>query len=343
MDKVAVVILNWNGKEMLRRFLPGVLAHTRGEVYVADNASSDGSLAFLAEEFPAVKTIPLEQNYGFAEGYNQALSRIEAEYFILLNSDVEVRDDWVSPMLDYLEAHPGVAACQPKILSWHAPQMFEYAGAAGGYLDALGYPYCRGRILGTVECDEGQYDEAASVFWATGAALMVRSSVYREVGGLDARFFAHMEEIDFCWRLRSRGYGIVCVPSAVVYHVGGGTLPKENPRKTYLNFRNNLYMLYKNLPEARLKPVMRWRHGLDVVAALQFLLKGEWGSARAVFRARADFKKAKKDFLPSRRENLSRMVIDPIPEQASFSILWAYYVRRKQKYSQLPVAGKLPE
>lgn len=188
MDKVAVVILNWNGEEMLRRFLPGVLAHTQAEIYVADNASTDKSLELLSVDFPAVKTILLERNYGFAEGYNRALAQIEAEYFVLLNSDVEVKDDWISPMLQYLDTHPEVAACQPKILSWHAPDKFEYAGAAGGYMDAWGYPYCRGRIMNTVEIDEGQYDTVAPVFWATGAALMVRSAVYHEVGGLDARF-----------------------------------------------------------------------------------------------------------------------------------------------------------
>ena len=335
MDKVAVVILNWNGEEMLRRFLPGVLAHTQAEVYVADNASTDNSLELLSVDFPAVRTILLERNYGFAEGYNRALAQIEAEYFVLLNSDVEVRDDWISPMSRYLDTHPGAAACQPKILSWRAPDKFEYAGAAGGYLDAWGYPYCRGRIMDTVESDEGQYDTVAPVFWATGAALMVRSAVYREVGGLDARFFAHMEEIDFCWRLRSRGYGIVCVPSAVVYHVGGGTLPKENPDKTYLNFRNNLYMLYKNLPDERLSTVMRRRFWLDRLAALQFLLKGEWRSFLAVFQARADFRKQKKYFRAARQENQGCMIVNPIPEQACFSILWAYYVRGKKLYSML--------
>ena len=336
MDKVAVVILNWNGGKMLRRFLPGVLAHTPAKVYVADNASTDGSLDFLSNEHPEVGTILLDRNYGFAEGYNQALAQIEAEYFVLLNSDVEVKDNWIAPMLQYMEAHPDVAACQPKIRSWHAPAQFEYAGAAGGYMDALGYPFCRGRIMGTVETDMGQYDEVAPVIWATGAALMVRSTVYRETGGLDGRFFAHMEEIDFCWRLRSRGYGIVCVPSAVVYHVGGGTLPKENPHKTYLNFRNNLYMLYKNLPDKRLKSVMRWRFWLDRLAALQFLLKGEPRSFRAVFRARADFKKQKRELLPTRLENMACSVVDPIPEQKRFSILWAYYAQKRQKYSDLP-------
>ena len=199
MDKVAVVILNWNGEEMLRRFLPGVLAHTSAEVYVADNASTDKSLELLSVDFPAVKTILLERNYGFAEGYNRALAQIEAEYFVLLNSDVEVKDDWISPMSQYLDTHPEVAACQPKILSWHAPDKFEYAGAAGGYMDAWGYPYCRGRVMNTVETDEGQYDTVAPVFWATGAALMVRSAVYREAGGLDARFFAHTKNINILY------------------------------------------------------------------------------------------------------------------------------------------------
>ena len=336
MDKVAVVILNWNGKEMLRRFLPGVLAHTRGTVYVADNASTDGSMAMLAEDFPEVRTILLERNYGFADGYNRALAAVEAEYFVLLNSDVEVKGDWISPMEHYLDAHPEVAACQPKVLGWHHPDCFEYAGAAGGYIDALGYPYCRGRIFGTVEQDNGQYDTVAPVFWATGAALMVRSAVYREAGGLDARFFAHMEEIDFCWRLRSRGYGIVCVPSAVVYHVGGGTLAKEDPQKTYLNFRNNLYMLYKNLPPRRLPKVMFLRMLLDGVAALQFLLKGEWRSVAAVWRAHSDFRGTRHEFVQSRKENLEKMKAGHIPEQARFSILWAYYVRGRRKYSLLP-------
>ena len=337
MEKAAVVILNWNGKDMMSRFLAGVVAHTRGgTVYVADNASTDGSVEWLQERFPDVKRVVLDHKYGFAGGYNQALSRIEAEYFVLLNSDVEIQSDWLTPLLEYMETHPEVAACQPKIRSWHEPDRFEYAGAAGGYIDALGYPFCRGRIMGEVERDAHQYDSVAPVFWATGAALMVRSRVWREAGGLDARFFAHMEEIDFCWRLRSRGHGIVCVPSSVVFHVGGGTLPKENPRKTYLNFRNNLYMLYKNLPDARLASVMRWRFGLDMLASLQFLLGGKWGSFRAVWRAHADFRKQKAGFTPSRHENLSRTVIDPIPEQAPFSILWAYYVRGLKRFSQLP-------
>lgn len=336
MDKVAVVILNWNGETLLRRFLPGVLKYTRGAVYVADNASTDASLEVLAREFPDVRTILLDRNYGFAEGYNRALSAVEAEYFVLLNSDVEVKTDWISPMEQYLDGHPGVAACQPKVLNWRQPDCFEYAGAAGGYIDKWGYPYCRGRIFNTVETDNGQYDTVAQVFWATGAALMVRAEVFREVGGLDSRFFAHMEEIDFCWRLRSRGYGIVCIPSAVVYHAGGSTLPKENPRKTYLNFRNNLYMLFKNLPEQQLRKVMCIRRLLDGVAALQFLLKGEWRSAKAIYAAHSDFRKTRCDFEHDRTENLRKAKAQLIPEQGRFSILWSYYVRGCHKFSLLP-------
>lgn len=335
MDKVAVVILNWNGEEMLRRFLPGVLAHTQAEIYVADNASTDKSLELLSVDFPAVKTILLERNYGFAEGYNRALAQIEAEYFVLLNSDVEVKDDWISPMLQYLDTHPEVAACQPKILSWHAPDKFEYAGAAGGYMDAWGYPYCRGRIMNTVETDEGQYDTVAPVFWATGAALMVRSAVYHEVGGLDARFFAHMEEIDLCWRLRARGRQLACIPQSVVFHVGGATLKKENPRKTFLNFRNNLVMLYKNLPQEDLASVMRVRAVLDYVAAFSFMLKGQLPNALAVFRARRAYHSLRTSLAASRKENLKKTTLAVIPERTKNSILAQFYLHGKKFFSQL--------
>ena len=339
MDKIAVVILNWNGCDMLRSFLPSVVRFSEADgavVYVADNGSTDASVAMLRREFPSVHLILLEENHGFADGYNLALKQVEAEYVVLLNSDVEVTEHWLVPLAEYMDAYPETAACQPKIRSWRNKGQFEYAGAAGGFIDRYGYPFCRGRIMGVVEEDKGQYDTVIPIFWATGAALFIRLADYREAGGLDGRFFAHMEEIDFCWRLRSRGYDIVCIPSGVVYHVGGGTLPKENPNKTYLNFRNNLYMLYKNLPDERLSTVMRCRFWLDRLAALQFLLKGERRSFQAVFRARADFRKQKKDFRVSRKENLSRMVVNPIPEQARFSILWAYYFQNRHKYSDLP-------
>ncbi len=247
MDKVAIVILNWNGQKMLQKYLPTVLRYSRDEatVYVADNASTDDSVQMLASMFPECKVIRLEKNWGFAEGYNKALQQIDADYYLLLNSDVEVTHHWLTPLVEMLDAHPEVAACQPKLLSVADKDMFEYAGASGGYLDRLGYPFCRGRIFDVVERDNGQYDNPQEILWATGAALFIRSKDYWEVGGLDSRFFAHNEEIDLCWRLRIRGRKIYCLPDSVVYHVGGGTLPKGNPMKTFLNFRNNLTMLYK--------------------------------------------------------------------------------------------------
>ena len=260
MNKIAVVILNWNGCDMLHSFLPSVVRFSEADgavVYVADNGSTDASVDMLCREFLTVRLILLEENQGFADGYNMALQEVDAEYVVLLNSDVEVTEHWLQPLVDYMDAHPEAAACQPKIRSWRQKEMFEYAGAAGGFLDRYGYPFCRGRIMGVVEEDRGQYDTIIPVFWATGAALFIRLKDYREAGGLDGRFFAHMEEIDLCWRLRARGRQIACVPQSVVYHVGGATLKKENPRKTFLNFRNNLVMLYKNLPSKDFASVMR--------------------------------------------------------------------------------------
>ena len=323
---------------MLRTFLPSVVRYSAGEgieVCVADNGSTDASVDILQKEFPTVKTILLEQNHGFADGYNLALRQVEAEYVVLLNSDVEVTGHWLEPMIDYLDNHPEVAACQPKIHSHRQKEYFEYAGAAGGFIDRYGYPFCRGRIMGEVEKDDGQYDTVASVFWATGAALFIRRADYLEAGGLDGRFFAHMEEIDLCWRLRSRGRKIVCVPQSVVYHVGGATLKKENPRKTFLNFRNNLIMLYKNLPEAQLDKVMFIRAWLDYVAALTFLLKGQLDNARAVMQARKEYKRSRSSFFLSREENLRKTFLNPIPEQIKSSILWQFYVRGCKRFSQL--------
>ena len=325
---------------MLRRFLPSVLSHTPSalaRVIIADNGSTDDSLAVLAAEFPQVDVIPLDRNYGFAEGYHQALQRVgeDYDYYLLLNSDVETTPGWLQPLLDYMNAHPEVAACQPKLRAEHTRTHFEYAGAAGGYLDGLGYPYCRGRLFETVEADCGQYDTVADVFWATGAALMIRAKIYWEVGGLDGRFFAHQEEIDLCWRLRARGHRIVCVPQSVVYHVGGGTLPKENPRKTFLNFRNNLLLLYKNLPANRLCRVMFLRFWLDALASFFFLLKGETRSFLAVWQGRRAFWRMKKDFATDRAANLAAIVLDPIPEQRPKSLLIAYYFRRLKTFRQL--------
>ena len=336
MKKLSIVILNWNGAAMLREFLPSVLAHSAlegVEVCVADNASTDESLEVMRQEFPDVRLILLDKNYGFAEGYNRALSEVDAEYSLLLNSDVEVTAGWLPPMLDYMDTHPEVAACQPKIRSYHRRNEFEHAGACGGFMDKYGYPFCRGRMMDTVEEDRGQYDTITPVLWATGAALLVRSADYREAGGLDARFFAHMEEIDLCWRLRCRGKSIVCIPQSLVYHVGGATLNKSNPRKTYLNFRNNLLMLYKNLPESELHSVMRIRGCLDLLAALQFLLKGEWGNVRAVFRARKDYARMRPSYQAVRTENLSKTTHPTQPERFAWSLLWKYYAKRIRRFS----------
>ena len=335
-NRIAVVILNFNGAEMLRAFLPSVVDYSpEAEVIVADNCSTDASEQVMREEFPAVRYIQLEKNYGFADGYNRALAQVEAEYFLLLNSDVEVTQGWLAPMLEYMDSHPDVAACQPKLLSYKNKIEFEYAGACGGFIDKYGYPYCRGRIFDTVEEDKGQYDSVAELFWATGAALMIRAEDYRAAGGLDGTFFAHMEEIDLCWRLRSRGRGIVCIPQSCVYHVGGATLNKSNPRKTYLNFRNNLLMLYKNLPENELSHVMFVRALLDYVAAFKSLLSGDAAGCRAVLQARRDFRRIKHDYSDLRRENLEKCVEADVKERTSFSILWKYYAGGRRLFSEL--------
>ena len=338
MDKLAIVILNWNGAKMLRQYLPSVLEYSRDEaiVYVADNASTDESITLLKEQFPEVKLILLEKNWGFAEGYNKALQQVDAEYYLLLNSDIEVTEGWLTPMLAFMDAHAEVAACQPKLLSIYQRDSFEYAGACGGYLDRYGYPFCRGRIFDVVEKDQGQYDEPAKIHWATGAALLVRARIYKEVGGLDGRFFAHQEEIEMCWRMRIHGYQLYCLPESKVYHVGGGTLPKSNPMKTYLNFRNNLTMLYKCLPEKDLKPVMRLRWFLDYLAAFQTLiLNRNVGDFKAIFRARRDFKRWRKDFEKDRMQIQQSRVADNDTEFAPFLLLWRYYAKGCKTFGQL--------
>ena len=338
MDKLAIVILNWNGAKMLRQYLPSVMQYSREEatVYVADNASTDDSLQLLREHFPDVRLILLDRNWGFADGYNKALAQIDAEYYLLLNSDIEVTHHWLTPLVEFMDNHADVAACQPKLLSIFDRDRFEYAGAAGGYLDRYGYPFCRGRIFETVEQDDGQYDYQTEVLWATGAALLVRARIYKEVGGLDGRFFAHNEEIDLCWRMRIGGYKVFCIPESEVYHVGGGTLPKSNPMKTFLNFRNNLTMLYKCLPDAELHHVMRMRWFLDYLAAWEMLLlKRNWGDFRAVYRARHAFRKWKKDFAADRRQIQSSRKVEKIPEQRMFSLLWQYYAKGRRRFSDL--------
>ena len=336
--RCSVVILNWNGEQTLRQFLPSVLAHTQSEnveIVVADNGSTDGSLNFLQTQ--PVRVIKLEQNYGFSEGYNRAIEQVDAEYVVLLNSDVEVTPQWLDRMLDYMDAHPKVMAAQPKVLSWHSKQQyekgkvsairFEHAGAAGGMMDMLGYPYCKGRLMTHLEEDHGQYDEVSPIFWATGACLLIRTQVYKEIGGLDANFFAHQEEIDLCWRLLNQyPFSVFSLPFSVVYHVGGATLGYENPTKTFLNFRNNLLMLRKNLPVSRLSWVMIVRFFMDYLAALQMLLTDQKENAKNVYRARCEYHKMKKQYPISHSAS-------PFAEQLVVrrSIVWDFYVWRKRK------------
>lgn len=336
--KVAVVILNWNGAKLMEEFLPSVVDYSPAElaeVIVADNGSTDASVDMLKEKFPAVRIIQLDKNYGFAEGYNQALKQIDNEYTVLLNSDVEVTPGWLDAPLAAMEADSTIVAAQPKIRAQRNKDYFEYAGAAGGYMDIYGYPYCRGRLLHVVEKDEGQYDTPADILWATGACLFIRTTIYKVVGGLDAGFFAHQEEIDMCWRLRSRGYRLVCTPQSVVYHVGGATLQVESPRKTFLNFRNNLLMLYKNLPEKDLKHVMRARFWLDYIAATKFLLCGHVQNAKAVYEARKAFFDMKPEYAEKRRENLAKTTLGTIPELINDSLIIGFYLKGKKKFADI--------
>lgn len=335
MKKVAIVILNWNGAAMLKRFLPTVVERSgsRAEVVVADNASGDDSLELLKSDFPSVRIIELDRNYGFAEGYNRALQQVSADYYVLLNSDVEVTEGWADSLLAFMETHPEVAACQPKLLAAYDHSQFEYAGASGGFLDRYGYPFCRGRVFDTVERDHGQYDDECEVMWATGACLMIRRTDYWQAGGLDGRFFAHNEEIDLCWRLNIMGRKVFCVPKSKVFHVGGGTLPKGNPMKTYLNFRNNLTMLYKNLPEAELRRVMRMRLWLDWLAAVKSLvLDGNVGEFKAIVRARRAYHAWRKDFDGDRAKIQASRLSQADPMRKPYSILWQYYVRGKKTF-----------
>lgn len=294
MPLVRVVILNWNGRETLARFLPSVVASLPGwaDVVVADNGSTDDSCAFVEREFPSVRLLRLERNYGFAGGYNRALGQLEGDYFVLLNSDVDTPAGWLEPLIGTLERHPETAAVAPKLRSVTDPARFEYAGAAGGYIDWLGYPFCRGRILKRIECDEGQYDDEREVFWVSGAAFCCRASTFREAGGFDEAFFAHMEEIDLCWRLQLRGWTLRIVPRSTVYHLGGATLAVDSPRKIYLNHRNNLRMLYKCAAPGQRFAAAVLRPLLDALAALSYLVQGHGRAFLAVFRAWWDFLEA---------------------------------------------------
>jgi GT2 family glycosyltransferase len=332
---IAVVILNYNGKKYLEQFLPSVLAtsYAHFSVVVADNASTDDSVAFLQTQYPQIRLIQLAKNFGFAQGYNEALQQVQAKYYVLLNSDVEVTAGWLQPMVDYLEKNPHVAAAQPKLLAQKSKTFFEYAGASGGFLDAYGYPFSRGRVFDVCEQDEGQYDDVVPIFWASGAAMLVRASLYHAAGGLDPYFFAHQEEIDLCWRLQLMGHQIVAVPQSVVYHVGGGTLPKGNSLKTYLNYRNNLIMLYKNLPWSQKWWKMPFRMNLDALSAWKNLLAGDAGYWWAVARAHLGFFGW---LLAHQRQSPKPTTTNKkIPTIFAGNIVWAYFVQGKQKFSTI--------
>lgn len=338
MKKLTVLILNWNGKSLLEEFLPSLINYTpseKAEIVVADNGSTDGSVEMLKDKFPEIGLILFDRNHGFAEGYNLALKEIDTEYTVLLNSDIEVTQGWINAPLKALDENEKVVAVQPKILAQKNKAYFEYAGAAGGFMDRYGYPYCRGRILHVVEKDMGQYDIPMDVLWTSGACLFIRTEIYRKEGGLDKEFFAHQEEIDLCWRLRSRGYRLMCTPASVVYHVGGATLSVESPRKTYLNFRNNLLMVYKNLGEEDIKQVMRTRFWLDYLAAFKFLLTGHFGNAKAIYNARQDFFKLKATYTPIRNTNLEKTVLAVIPELSRKSLIASFYMKRVRRFSDM--------
>lgn len=336
MKKLAVIILNWNGIDLLRKFIPAAMEFTSGkaDLYVADNGSEDDSLEWLSKEYPDAGIIRLGKNYGFAEGYNRAIEEVRTPegtpypYVLLLNSDVEVTEGWWQPLVALLDADPSVGAAQPKIKSFKDKSMFEYAGAAGGYLDRLGYPYCRGRLFDSIEKDSGQYDGPPSdICWASGAALIVRTELYKRLGGLDSRFFAHMEEIDLCWRLRAMGYKLKVVTGSCVYHLGGGSLPAENPKKTYLNFRNSLLMLYKNLPAGQRKKMLFKRRLLDTLAWGMYVAKFDLANARAIFRAHRDYVKISKTYADSPAPKI------PLPERRN--IIVDYYIKGRKTYNLL--------
>lgn len=335
LPSVAVVILNWNGKKFLEKFLPSVVSssYENLSVIVADNASSDDSVSFLKEKFPSVKIIINSKNEGFAKGYNTALQEVSADYYILLNSDVEVEKDWINPIISLMEHDKNIAACQPKILSYHEKNKFDYAGASGGWIDKFGYPFARGRIFDYCEIDEGQYDNVEEIFWASGAAFFVRASVFQELKGFDEYFFAHQEEINLCWRMKRLGFKICVVPASVVYHVGGGTLAKGNEKKVYLNFRNNLVMMSKNLPFSEKAWKIPLRIILDNVAGIQALTKRDWKTFKAIQKAHFNFikwnlkRKNKTDLPTIKLKNLSG-VFDG-------SVVRKFFIEKKTTFSEI--------
>jgi len=338
MKKVAVAILNWNGKNFLNEFLHRVVQFSHSEttdIYLIDNGSTDDSVLFVQQNFPLVKIICLDKNYGFAEGYNRGLQKITASYFILLNSDVEVTPNWISPIISYMDSNTDVAACMPKMIDYHNRKSFEYAGAAGGFIDKYGYPFCRGRIIATIENDENQYDDLCEIFWATGACMFVRASVYSEAGGLDNDFFAHMEEIDLCWRMKNMDYKIVYFPQVTVFHVGGGTLPNNNPKKLFYNYRNNLMLLYKNLPQGLVFPIVFQRLCLDGLSAAIYFARFSFSFAFAVWKAHFAFYFNFLTLRKRRREFRKKYGLKTHRQMYQRSIVWDFYVRKLNTFNQL--------
>lgn len=337
---VAIVLLNWNGKKFLEQFLPYLKrsTYTNARIIVADNGSSDDSIVFLQEHYPEITILPNPQNDGFAKGYNIALKQVKADIYVLLNSDVEVTPGWIEPVIDLMESNPGIGACQPKIMNWADHASFEYAGGSGGWIDRYGYPFCRGRIFGICEKDLGQYNVTEPIFWASGAAMFIRSGVFHELGGFDAYFFAHQEEIDLCWRMQHAGYSVYACPESVVYHVGGGTLPQGNPKKIFLNFRNNLVMLYKNMGHFERIWKIPYRMGLDALSAWKNLLIGQYPYFKAVALAHGAFIGW---ILMHRSESL-------FPEKKSVglkgifpgNVVWMHFFKGMKTFSEIIAAKK---
>ncbi len=334
--KTAIVILNWNGAKFLKKFLPSVIKFSQSEeneIIVADNGSNDNSVNLLKENFPQVRLILFDKNYGFTGGYNKALQQIDAKYFVLLNSDVEVTKNWIEPIISMMDADKTIAAAMPKIISYEKQCCFEYAGASGGYIDKFGYPFCRGRIIGTTEEDTGQHDSIIDIFWASGAAMFVRAELYKKLGGLDRDFFAHMEEIDLCWRFKNLGYRIVVNPKSVVYHVGGGTLPNNSPHKIYLNYRNNLFLLLKNLPNKNIIPIIFSRLVLDGLSGIVYLAGFKFNFFFAVIKAHFSFYSKIRKTLKKRDKNIVNKQIHK--EIYKKSIVFSYFFKKKTTFNKL--------
>lgn len=338
--RTAIVILNWNGEKFLRQFLHTLVENTNPDlarICIIDNGSTDGSLAFLAEQFSQIQLVKLDKNYGFASGYNRGLKEIDAEYFMLLNSDVEVGKDWITPLVELMDSDPTIGVCGPKLIDYNNRDKFEYAGAAGGYIDKYGYPFCRGRLFESLETDIGQHDTSEDCLWISGAALFIRAKLFFEVGGFDDDFFAHQEEIDLCWRVQNSGYRVVCEPKSEIYHVGGGALPKSNPFKTFLNFRNNLYLIVKNLPDNEIGWVLFVRFFLDVVAAVRMIFQGNFKECHAVFRAYGVFLKNKRK-MKQKRLAVTRKASSKITGMYCGSIVFKHFMGKKK--TSVEIFGK---